>query len=133
MKTIIRHYVLETVTLYLASQIASGIVFEGGLPTLFLAGVGLTLATLIIRPLINILILPINLITFGLFKWVSSAVALYLVTLVVPGFRITQFVFEGLGSKWLDIPGFSFAGILAFISFSFLLSLITSFMYWLIK
>jgi hypothetical protein len=38
-----------------------------------------------------------------------------------------------MGSKWLDIPGFSFGGILAFIAFSFLLSLITSFMYWLIK
>ena len=133
MKTTLKHYIVDTGALYLASQIASGLIFEDGMKTILLAGVGLTAATLVVRPLINILILPINLITFGLFKWVSSAVALYLVTLVVPGFRITQFVFEGLGSKWLDIPGFSFAGILAFISFSFLLSLITSFMYWLIK
>lgn len=133
MKHILKHYVVDTVALYLASQIASGMLFEGGIKTLLLTGVGLTAATLVVRPLINILILPINLITFGLFKWVSSAVALYLVTLVVPGFKIVQFVFEGLASKWLDVPGFSFAGVLAFISFSFLLSLITSFMYWLIK
>lgn len=133
MKTIIRHYVLETVTLYLASQMASGIVFEGGLKTLFLAGVGLTLATLIVRPLINILILPINLITFGLFKWVSSAVALYLVTLVIPGFKIVQFSYAGLSTKWIDIPGFSFEGMLAFVAFSFLISFIASFLHWLIK
>jgi len=133
MKTIIRHYVLETVTLYLASQIASGMVFEGGPTTLLLAGAGLTVATLVVRPLINILILPINLLTFGLFKWVSSAIALYLVTLVIPGFRIVQFNYAGLSTKWVDIPGFSFEGLLAFVAFSFLISFIASFLHWLIK
>ncbi|KKT65915.1 MAG: hypothetical protein UX25_C0026G0010 [Candidatus Woesebacteria bacterium GW2011_GWC2_45_9] len=133
MKTLLRHYVIDTVALYLASTATSGLIFAEGIKTLLLAGVGLMAASLVVRPLINLLILPLNLITFGLFKWVSSAIALYLVSLVVPGFKIGNFVFLGLPTGWIDIPSFSLNGILAYVGFSFLLSLITSFMHWLIK
>ena len=133
MKTLLRHYVIDTIALYLASRLTTGLLFEEGIKTLLLAGIGLMAASLVVRPLINLLILPINLVTFGLFKWVSSAVALYLVTLVVPGFRIGNFVFLGLSTEWFSLPSFSLDGIFAFVGFSFLLSLLTSFMYWLIK
>lgn len=133
MKSLLRHYVIDTFALYLASTVTSGLVFTQGIKTLLLAGIGLMAASLLVRPLINILILPLNLITFGLFKWVSSAVALYLVTLIVPGFSIANFVFLGLSSEWLSIPGFSLHGVFAYVGFSFFISLITSFMYWLIK
>ncbi len=133
MKAILRQYVFETVTLYISSQVASGMVFEKGTATILMAGIGLTIATLIVRPLVNILILPLNLITFGLFKWVSSAVALYLVTLIVPGFKITLFFFEGFSSKWIDIPSFQLEGVLAYIAYSFLISFIASLLHWLVK
>lgn len=133
MRSIIKVFVVELVTLYLASQITSGLIFESGAVTFVLAAAGLTVATLIVRPLINILILPINLLTFGLFKWVSSAIALYLVTMVVPGFKITGFTYLGFFSKWIDIPPFSFSGIFAYVAFSFLISLIYVVLHWLIK
>ncbi|KKU47610.1 hypothetical protein A2435_00875 [Candidatus Woesebacteria bacterium RIFOXYC1_FULL_46_16] len=133
MKSLIRHYVIDAVALYLASTVTSGLVFSEGVKTLLLAGLGLMAASLVVRPLINLLILPLNLLTFGLFKWVSSAVALYLVTLVVPGFKIGNFVFLGLSTDWFSLPSFSLDGIFAYIGFSFLLSLITSLMHWLFK
>jgi uncharacterized membrane protein YvlD (DUF360 family) len=94
---------------------------------------GLTATTLLVKPIINILLIPLNLITFGFFKWISSAVALYLVTLLVPGFKILYFSFSGLSSKWLDIPAFSISGFLSYVAFSFILSFLTSIIYWLIK
>lgn len=100
---------------------------------MLLAGVGLTIVTLLARPIINILLLPINLITFGLFRWVSSAVTLYLVTLVVPGFKILGFKFFGFTSDWFSIPSVSLGGIGAYVGFSFLISILMSLIYWLIK
>lgn len=123
----------DTVSLYLASQIASGLIFQGGIITLLMAGVGLVGATLLVKPIINILLLPINLVTFGFFKWASSAIALYIVTLVVPGFKIVSFNLEAFSSKWLDIPQVSLNGVLAFVAFSFLIFLLTSVMKWLTK
>jgi putative membrane protein len=133
MKTIIRHYIVDTVSLYLVSTFVTGIIFENGITTLLIAGFGLTVATLLIKPIINILLLPINLITFGLFKWISSVIALYLVTIVVAGFKISHFSYGGLTTKWLDIPAFGLDGFMAFIACSFVLSFISSFMYWLLK
>ena len=133
MKSILRHYVIDATSLYLVSQIAGGIVFEKGFETLALAAVALTIATLLIKPIVNILILPLNLITFGLFKWVGSAIALYLVTLTVSGFKINNYLFSGFTTSWFDVPAIAFAGTLSLIAFSFLLSFLTSFVNWLVK
>lgn len=133
MRKIIRHYVLDTFALYLSSQIASGMMFDKGFETLFITGGALAIASILAKPVINILLLPINLITFGLFKWVSSAIALYLVTLIVPGFKIIEFFFGGLSTQYFDIPSISLEGTLAYITFSFLLSLITSLLFWIFR
>lgn len=132
MKRILRHFVVDTVSLYVVSRIASGMVFDRGIETLLLAGAAITASSFLVKPVINLLLLPINLITFNLFKWVSSALALYIVTLIVPGFQITGFLFSGFSSRWIDLPAVSFSGLLAFIAFSFILSVITSFIYWLV-
>ena len=132
MKKILRHYVINTLILYVVSRIAHGLYFENGLETIIIAGAGLTVASLLAKPVINLLLLPINLITFNLFKWVSSAVALYLVTIVVPGFKITGFIFAGLSSQWLDLPAINLSGFLAYVAFSFMFSFFASFIYWLL-
>ena len=133
MKKIFRHFAIDTLTLYAVSLFTAGLVFEKGLITILLAGASLTVASLLARPVINLLLLPINLITFNLFKWVSSAIALYLVTLVVPGFKITHFYFAGMASNLFTIPPFSLGGILSYAVFAFIISFITSSIYWIVK
>jgi Membrane protein of unknown function. len=133
MKTILKHFIINTAALYSVSLIVSGIVFTEGTYSLLLAGIVLTLTSMIIRPVINLLLLPLNLITFGLFRWVGFAITLYLVTLIVPGFKLVDFVFKGFASYWFTIPAISLPGILAFIAFSFLISIIASFGYWIFK
>ena len=133
MKTILKHFVIDTVSLYLISLIVTGIVFEKGIETLLLTGFVLMLTTLIVRPIINILLLPLNLITFGLFKWVTYAITLFLVTLVVPGFKLADFIFAGFHSIWFSIPAISLSGGLAFIAFSFLISFVSSIVYWIFQ
>ncbi len=133
MKRIIRHFLIDTYCLYLVTMIAGGIQFGNGFTTLITAGLAITVVSLIAKPVINILLLPLNLITFGFFRWVASSIVLYLTTLIVPSFKIIYFHFPGLMSKWIDIPKLDFNGIMAYIGFSFLFSLISSFIYWLIK
>lgn len=133
MKRILRHFIIDTYCLFIISNISSGMVFERGTVTLLTAGIALTLVSLFAKPIINVLLLPLNLITFGLFRWVASSVVLYITSLIVHDFKILQFDFAGFSSKWIDVPSLHFEGILAYVGFSFLLSLIASFIYWLIK
>ncbi len=133
MKRILRHLIIDTFCLYLITKIASGVQFGNGFSTLIAAGAAITVVSLIAKPVINVLLLPINLITFGLFRWVASSIVLYLTSLIVPSFKILYFSFPGIASRWIDIPKLEFNGVLSYIGFSFILSLISSFIYWLIK
>jgi putative membrane protein len=134
MKRLLKHYIVNTFSLYVVSRIAGGLVFEASIETLLLTGGAITIATVFAKPVINVLLLPLNLVTFGVFRWVSSTIALYLVTLVVPGFSVSGFQFDGYVSKWIDIPSFGFSSeLLAIIMFSFLLSVFSSLIYWIVK
>ncbi|HET7098733.1 MAG TPA: phage holin family protein [Patescibacteria group bacterium] len=133
MRGIIKHFIIDTVVLYIVSQTVEGMVFANGTYTLFLTGAVLMLTAMIIKPVINILLLPLNLVTFGLFKWLGFAITLYLVTLIVPAFKLLDFVFRGYDSYWFSIPMISLTGILAFVAFSFLISAISSVAYWIFK
>lgn len=131
MRSVLKIYITSTLSLYLASIAFGGMRLSEGINSILLAGVALSLFSLLVKPLINLLLLPLNLITFGLFRWVSSAVALYLVTLIIPGFKIIGFHFAGLSSKWFDIPTVNLGGFLAIVAFSLVISVISSILHWL--
>lgn len=133
LKKVLRTFLLETLALYIASGIAYGIVYEHGAETLIFAGIALTFSSIIVKPIINLLLLPINLITFNLFKWVGSAIALYLVTIVVPGFRVVSFNYSGLTSTFIDLPSIDLTGAAAIIAFSFIIAIFTGVINWIIS
>lgn len=133
MRRAIKYFIVNSVALYLVSLVFTGLFFEKGAETIVLTGVALGLTSLIIKPIINLLILPLNLITFGLFRWVGYAVALYIVTLIVPGFRVLDFIFGGYASYWINIPAISLHGVVALIVFSFIISTTSSILDWLLK
>jgi len=60
--------------------------------TIFIAGIVLTLVNFIVKPILKLLTLPINIITFGLFAGVINIGLLWLVTWLVPGFEIKPMV-----------------------------------------
>ena len=133
MKKALRHYAVVTYSLWITANIANGIIFEKGFRTLLITGIVFMGASLLAKPVINILLLPINLVTFGLFRWVSSAIVLFLVTLLVPSFKLANFTFVGYSSKWIELPALNFHGFLAYVAFAFLITTITSLIFWLIK
>ena len=132
-KKFLRFYFADLSALYIVNQTVSGMVFENGIKTFLITGAALSLFSYFIKPVINILLLPINLITFGTFKWISSVIAIYVITLIVSGFSINNFYFQGFSSQWIDIPTISVNGFFAIILFSFTISIITSLINWLIK
>ncbi len=129
----LKYFLVSSVTLYLVSLVVSGMVFEKGFTSIVLTGIALAVASLIIKPIINVLLLPINLVTFGLFRWVSYAVTLYIVTLVVPGFKLVDFAFNGISTYWISLPPIHLGGVVAFIAFSLIISIISSLLDWLLK
>jgi len=132
MKKLLRHYIVDTTALFVVSRLADGLIFEKGIQTFLLTGLALTGMTIFAKPVINILLLPLNLITFNLFRWISSAIALYIVQLLIDGFSVVGFFFQGFSTQWIDIPALNFHGVLAYIAYAFVLSVITTIVYWIV-
>ena len=95
--------------IYLASQILSGIiVYVGGAQTLLMAALVIAGVNLFVRPIINLLLLPINLITLGMFRWVSNLVTLFLVTRLISNLQIRPFDYAGANLGFLSFHLFTF-------------------------
>lgn len=133
-KKFMRGIVIEAWALFLVNQLASGLFFEQGLKSLLLTATALAVAGLLIKPIINILLLPINLVTFNFFRWASHAVMLFLVDLVLTEFRIVNFNFAGYSSDLFSLPLLYIeSGILSYLAFSVLIGLVAGVFYWIME
>ena len=134
MKSLLRSFLINAGSLWVVSQIlAGGISFTRGYETLALAAIVLGIINLFIRPLLNILLLPINLLTLGTFRWLVNVAALFLVTLLVPEFKIAAFYFQGFTFQGFTLPAAFIGTAWAFLLVSFLLSSTSGLLYWIIK
>ncbi len=88
---------------FLTVNFVPGIFVSGGWTTILLVAVVWSVITMIIRPILQILTLPITLLTFGLFAFILNALLFWAMTLVVPGFSVAGFVPALLGAIVLSI------------------------------
>jgi len=132
-KKYLRFFLINLFALWLVAYIFTGVSFTGGWQTLALAALVLTLLGTLIKPLIKLLLLPINLITLGTFRWLINVITLWLVTIIVPQFEIRGFLFEGVNYQGFTIPSFYLATFWAFVLTSLVISLVTTLTLWLIR
>lgn len=133
MKTILRNTFVYALALLLLEQINGGLQITGGLPSYFFGGLTLSLLFTLLKPILNILSLPLNLITLGLFSFFTNTIILYLATIFVPQINISAFTFSGANFAGFIIPAIYFNTFFAFFVSAFALSFIVGVVEWLIN
>src|SRR6266446_3948954 len=93
MKTITRNIAIYTFALYLLPKIIPGVHINGGFWTLVVGGFALAFMFLILRPILNIISFPVNILTLGLFSILTNVFILYLLTVFVTGISIEPFTY----------------------------------------
>lgn len=133
MKTILRAIFLNLVTLYLVALFFPGLSISNKLLTYLSAAVVWTLINKIVKPIIKLLLLPINLITLGLFAWVANVITLFMLGSFIKGVVIQAFTFSGLNYQGFTIPSIHLNILFAYITTSIVLSLVHSALIWLLR
>ncbi len=134
LRLLLRSIAINLASIYIVIQILSGvIVYVGGYKTLLMAAVAISLVNLLVRPIINLLLLPIHLVTLGVFRWVANLVTLYVVTLLVPNLQIHSFISPGLNLRYLILPSMNFSAFGAFLVSTVILTITFHFIYWLLQ
>jgi putative membrane protein len=133
MKSILRGIVFYSVALFLTTQMFAGVRVDGGVEVYIAGGIVLSVLFFLLKPILNVVTLPLNIITLGLFSFVTNAIILYLLTVFVSNISITAFKFGGLSAFGFVIPQIQINSFFAFIVASVSVTLIVGFLKWLIK
>lgn len=134
LRLFLRTIAINLASIYLASQILSSVIsYIGGYRTLLMAALVIAVVNLFVRPIVNLLLLPIHLVTLGVFRWIANLITLYIVTWLVPNLQIHAFTFSGANLHYVIIPAISFSAFGAFVVATFTLTITFHFMYWILQ
>jgi len=133
MKKQFRNTFVNFAALFLVSKLTNGINFSDNYITLFWAASLLTVLNLIIRPILNLILTPINLITLGAFRWVINVLIILMISLILPEFRIIKFAFPGFSYRGFVIPQISFSFFWALFLISFMIEIAREIIFWIFE
>ena len=133
MKSLIRNTAINSLSLYILPLLVSGVKIQGGISTLIIGGFILSIMFKVLKPLFNLISLPLNLVTLGLFSFFSNAIILYLLTVLIPQISIVAFKFPGYSRFGFVIPEVYFNTLFSYVVSAGVLFLTVSFVHWIIK
>ncbi|MFH1601850.1 MAG: phage holin family protein [Candidatus Shapirobacteria bacterium] len=133
MKKIIREWFIHLIALQAIAWLTGALDFSTGLRAWFLSTLVLTIFSLFLKPLLKLLLLPINLLTLGLLRWVINVAGLILAVYLVEGFQIANFHFAGYSSNGFSISPVNLSLFGTYVLLSFILDLVLIIIRWIIK
>jgi putative membrane protein len=133
MKGILRNIFLNFLTLLLIAKLIGAVTFKENYLVLLWAAFFLTLLNFLVKPLLNLLLMPINLLTLGAFRWVVNVLVLLMVVILVSDFKIIGFSFPGANFAGFVIPPIILTFFWALILVSFLIEILSSLLNWILS
>lgn len=116
--------------LYILTKIFTAFRIDETLKVYVIAAVTLSLLQTLVRPLLELILLPVNLLTLGMFRWVSSVAVLWLMVKLVPGISVIPYHFAGFSSRGIMVPALDLTTFWSIVVSAFLLSSISAIIDW---
>lgn len=99
---IILHWLILSVAVFATTYIISGITVAP-IYVALIVGACLALFNMIIKPIINILTLPINMLTLGLFSLVINGALFWYLGTIIQGFHVETFYAAFIGALLVSV------------------------------
>jgi len=99
---IILHWILISVAVFATTKIIDGVVVSP-IWIALVVGACLTLFNMFIKPIVNVLTLPINVITLGLFSLVINGVLFWYLGTLIKGFSVDGFYAAFVGAILVSV------------------------------
>lgn len=133
LKKIFLGIIINSTGIWLAARILPGFSYSHQTVILPIAAFLLALLEKVVKPLLKLIFLPLNMLTFGLFSLIISGTLVYILSLLVNDITIASFYFTGLSYAGFVIPSFHLNRLVVTIFAAIVIRLTTFFLYWLIK
>lgn len=123
MRKLVISILATAASFYTAQYFLSGVQIESTWSAYFFASIIFVIFNFVLSPIIKILLLPINLLTLGLLRWISNVLVLYLFDLVYDGINISGFSYQGMSSSVVALPATYLSLFWVLVLASFIMSL----------
>ena len=133
MKSLLKRYLVVTVSLFTLTQLINSVSISGGWRQFLLASFVLSVIIYIVKPILNLIMLPINLITLNMASWILTFVCIYLWTFLVRDVNIGPWQFEGLNTGPLKLSGLTLVSWQVVFLSSVVLTFLIQFYNWIVK
>lgn len=133
MKKILKLTLLFTFSLITANQIWGNIFFESIPLSIIKTALILSIFEIILKPILKIVLFPINLITLGLFRIIIDTLGLYIAVFLFSDFKILDI--HTLATNWwgIAIPPFNFVNFFTYLVTSVTIGIILNFFNFIIR
>lgn len=115
MKKILKYTLLFTFALITYRYLWGNIEFTNQPGSIVLVGLILAFFEIILKPIIKLLLLPINILTLGLIRFIIDTLGLYLAIFLIGDFSLNSVGSSGTLWQSYGLPPFQFSGIASYI------------------
>jgi putative membrane protein len=96
-------WLFNTVALFVATWLLSGLSYGSDWWALLIAGLVFTIVNFFVKPVLAILSIPFIIVTFGIFYFLINVFMLYLTHWIVPQFTIASFWWAALAAIIISV------------------------------
>lgn len=132
MKKLFRSYVINLGAILITTHFITALVLNQGVKGALLAALVFMIANGLLSLIFKIILLPLNLLTLGLFAWVGNILALYVLVSFLPLFTVSPYFFPGIASAQISLPATQLTTFETAVLSSFILAFIIHFFHWFI-
>lgn len=86
-----------------------------GFENLLLAGVVLTALDTFLKPILKTIMLPVNVVTFGLLSWLAAVVVFWLTTVIIKGLVVVPYTTPQITTDFIIIPQYQIEGVVGYV------------------
>lgn len=126
MKRLILRILGTALSFYVTAYLIQGFHIDPTWPAYVIASFIFLLLNWIVAPIVKLLLLPINLLTLGLFRWVANVIVLYIFDVVYTGISVSAYDFKGLTTPLIAFPPGHVSLFWTLVLSSFIISLTSS-------
>jgi uncharacterized membrane protein YvlD (DUF360 family) len=134
MKLALRHLAVFSFSFWLLSSwLPEGLSISHQMFGLIKTAAVFSIAMLILRPLVNTLLMPLNFIFLGSFRWISVFASLWVTIRYVNEVAISAFTLPGFSYQGFSLPSFDLNLIMAYLFFGFTITLAANVIFWIFE
>ena len=132
MRFLVKKIIINYLILNILLSFYPGMIFTEGLKGLIVTASILSIINFLIKPILKIVLIPFNLVTFGLSSWLLNFFSLIILVLVSPYATITNFEISKFDFWILHLTNFRLNIILSIFIASIIINFLEKFFTWVL-